>query len=241
MNLSQFFYEILPLISFIFSILLISLVLRSDWRSFQHRVFALFLLSMGLWGFTIFGMRSSPSLDSAFTWEKVVIAVIPGMPIFFYHFTLLFTRATANRLLLRSFYGLWVIFAILSLTTGLIVSGMEEKSYGHAPVFAALFVPYLAFAYVPTLLGLANLVKRYRASPSPEERNRALYILAGATLSLIGATTDVLAAQEAIPYPLAASPISSLPPSPPWPSSGTACWSFAWWCARVWLTRFWAS
>ena len=95
-----------------------------------------------------------------------------------------------------------MIFAILSLTTGLIVSGMEEKSYGHAPVFAALFVPYLAFAYVPTLLGLANPVKRYRASPSPEERNRALYILAGATLSLIGATTDVLAAQEAIPYPL---------------------------------------
>jgi hypothetical protein len=49
-NVYASFYELLPLLSFIFNIFLVSLVLRSDWRNLRNRVFALLLFTMGLWG-----------------------------------------------------------------------------------------------------------------------------------------------------------------------------------------------
>jgi hypothetical protein len=64
-NVYARFYELLPLLSFIFNIFLVSLVLRSDWINLRNRVFALLLFTMGLWGLTIFGMRTSPHPEGA--------------------------------------------------------------------------------------------------------------------------------------------------------------------------------
>ena len=65
-------YELLPLVSFIFNVFIISLILRSDWRSLRNRIFVLMLLTMGLWGITTFGMRTSPhpyGADLALIWR----------------------------------------------------------------------------------------------------------------------------------------------------------------------------
>ncbi len=202
------FYELLPLISFIASIFLISLVLRSDWRSAQNRVFALFLLTMGLWGLTIFGMRSSPHPDGmalAFMWEKGVIAVVLGVAVLFYHFSLLYTRTQAPWGLLPGFYLLWIVFALLS-PFGLIVSGMEEVTLfggylGWSARFTGLGVFYLAAGYVPTWLAIGNLARACRRTRSPEEKNRTLYMLIGAILSLAGATSDFFFAKGLLFYP----------------------------------------
>ncbi len=112
-------YELLPLVSFIFNIFIISLVLRSDWRSLRNRVFVLMLLTMGLWGITIFGMRTSPhpyGADLALIWEQGTIVMILGVWVLFYHFTLLYSNIRAPKTLMPCFYGLWAVFAVLSLT-----------------------------------------------------------------------------------------------------------------------------
>lgn len=202
MDVSEFFYQFLPLFSVIILSFLISLVIRSDWRSFSYRIFSLFLFSMALWGFFIFLMRiSTPHTDTALLWERFAIVFILATAVFFYHTTIVLTRTRSWRRLLPLFYLSIPVFAGLSFTK-LIVEEIGEKSYGNAPEFGILFAPYLVAAYIPTFLGIANLVNAYLKSPSLMERNRYLYFLIGAAFSLVGATTDILAAQEVMPYPL---------------------------------------
>ncbi|MBI2855861.1 MAG: GAF domain-containing protein [Chloroflexi bacterium] len=198
--MNQFFYELLPLISFIVLVFLASLAVRSNWRSFTNRIFSYFLLAMAMWGFLIFGMRSREDLDAAFQWERLVIPVIPFVGVFFYHFSILITRTQGNRQLLVFFYLFAMVFVALS-PTELVVEGMVKKSYGNAPEFGPLFPLYLLSAYLTVFMGALTLARAYSVTSSREQRNRFAYILIGAGCSLVGATTDILAAQEAIPYP----------------------------------------
>ena len=128
MTIYASFYELLPLISFIFNIFLLSLVLRSDWKSLRNRVFALLLFTMGLWGLTIFGVRTSPHPDGAalaLIWERTAIVMVLGVAVLFYHFSILYTRTKAPGALLPTFYIVWTMFAGLS-TAGQVVSHIEE-------------------------------------------------------------------------------------------------------------------
>ncbi|MFQ6026364.1 MAG: hypothetical protein ACE5Q6_02490, partial [Dehalococcoidia bacterium] len=209
MNVYATFYELVPLLSFIFSIFLISLVLRSDWRSTRNRVFAALLLVMGLWGFTIFGMRTSPHPDGAglaLIWEKGVLVLVLGATVLLYHFTVLYTRVKSPALLLPAFYAAWVAFVALTFT-GHVVNGMEEVTLtggylGWAPQFTTLGMASLAAGYIPAVLALYNLMWVHRNHRSPEEKNRVLYMVVGGSLSLVGATSEFVFAHSAIFYPL---------------------------------------
>ena len=53
--MNQFFYELLPLISFIFLMFLISLVVRSDWKSLTNRMAS--SVTANLESLTFSGMR----------------------------------------------------------------------------------------------------------------------------------------------------------------------------------------
>ena len=201
-------YELLPLVSFILNIFIISLVLRSDWRSLHNRIFALMLLTMGLGSITLFGMRTSPhpnGADLALIWEQGAIVLILGVWVLFYHFTQLYSNIRAPKTLMPCFYVLWAVFAVLSLT-GQIVTGVEEVTLagdyvGWAARITPLGYAYLALGYIPALLGVYNLFWVYRATNPPEEKNRSLYILVAASISLLGATSDFLFAAELFFYP----------------------------------------
>ena len=113
-------------------------------------------------------MRSSPhpdGMDLAFIWEKGVIAVILGVAVLFYHFTLLQTRRPAPFAVLPAFYILWVVFAILS-PLGIVVSGMEEITLaggylGWSAQFTAVGTVLIVFGYIPTVLGIQNLTRAF--------------------------------------------------------------------------------
>lgn len=83
-------YLFLPLLVFFFAGILLLLVLHGKARSRVHRMFALLLLALGLWGLTIFGMRSSGSLSAAIAWERFALTAVLAVSLFFYHFTVLF-------------------------------------------------------------------------------------------------------------------------------------------------------
>lgn len=208
MNVYAIFYELLPLLSFIFNIFLISLVLRSDWRNLRNRVFALLLFTMGLWGLTIFGMRTSPhpnGADLSLVWERAAIVMVLGSSVLFYHFSLLYTRVKAPGVVLPVFYLAWAGFAGLSVS-GYVVSHVAEVGLlggyvGWSARLTDLGILYLAAGYLPACLGLYNLVLHYRATGSPEEKNRILYMVVGAGLSLLGATSDFLFVSGILFYP----------------------------------------
>jgi len=201
-------YELLPLMSFIFNIFLLSLVLRSDWNALRNRVFALLLFTMALWCLTIFGVRTSPHPDGAelaMIWEKAAIVMVVGVSVLFYHFSLLYVRCKAPAAILPAFYLGWVLFAGLSIG-GQAISGVEEVILlggyiGWAGRLTHAGILYLALGYVPAVLGMYNLIQNHRQTRSPEEKNRILYIVVGAGLSLVGAISDFLFASGILFYP----------------------------------------
>jgi len=197
-------HNLVPLVAFLFNIVLIFVVLRRDWTSFLHRIFSLFLFVLALWALGIFGMRASPDLAHAFVWEKVVIVVGPSASVLFFHFTLLLTRAKRIKGLLPAAYA--VIFAFVPFSiSGFVVSGMQLKPYiepyGYAPILGPLFYPWILCIYFFLIMGAYNLLKT-RKQLSAEERNRSDYITAGVGCYLLGGVTDVLPVIGIPMYPL---------------------------------------
>lgn len=208
MTIYASFYELLPLLSFIFNIFLLSLVLRSNWKDLRNRVFALLLFTMALWGLTIFGVRTSPhpnGAELALIWEQTAIVMVLGVSVLFYHFSLLYSRSKAPTAILPTFYLVWALFAGLSIG-GQVVGHIEEVTLfggyvGWAARFTNAGIFYLALGYAPAVLGMYNLILHHRETKSPEEKNRILYIVVGAGLSLVGATSDFLFASGILFYP----------------------------------------
>ncbi|HLF04730.1 MAG TPA: ATP-binding protein [Dehalococcoidia bacterium] len=208
MDLIAALYKLLPLVSFVLNIFLISLVLRRDWQQARNRVFALLLLALGLWGFALFGMRSSPNpqgADAALAWEKMALVTVLGVAVLFLHFTVLYTRIKPHRAILPGFYLAWAVFTGLSLTNQVVDRVVDVALFGGHPgweaKFTSLGVLYLAAIHAASLLGINNLIRTYRTTRSPEERNRLLYMVVGGVLFLVGVTSDFLFPEDILFYP----------------------------------------
>ena len=130
--LSNPFYLMPPLASFVTSIILIALVLRGARRSSSRLLFCGLLLSLGLWGLLLFGMRSSPDIYHALLWDRVTPVFFHSTFILYYHFTLAYTNNKGQRGFLVVAYLSLVAFAALAPTDQLI-EGMRSEDYGYAP------------------------------------------------------------------------------------------------------------
>ncbi|MFH1484751.1 MAG: ATP-binding protein [Chloroflexota bacterium] len=194
-------YFVLPLLAFGFNLVLVPLVLRRNLRSALHRVFCLFLLSMSVWGLTIYRMRSSPTPEDAFLWEMGVFASVAAASLFFLHFTFLFTMKRPRWFFLPTAYLIMILLIPLILQ-GLVVTGMHREFYGYAPTLGFLFPLFLLYVYYLLFMGFRNMLNAYRSLSSPETRNRYAYVMAGALCSVIGATTDYLPPLGVPIYPL---------------------------------------
>ncbi|MBU2608545.1 MAG: GAF domain-containing protein [Chloroflexi bacterium] len=194
-------YDIPPLIGFGLSIILAALVLRQRPRSRLHQVFSLFLISLGLWAFTIFGMRVSPTLEQALPWEKAIFVVLPLVSVSFYHFVTLFTRSRGKGWRLLLAYSSLVLVAAIA-PTDLLVIRMREMWYGHGFIPGPLLPVYMLVYYGIVIIALLHVAKAYRLSESSLERTRYLYVAIGVTFTLVGIFVDVLAAGGVRIYPM---------------------------------------
>jgi len=184
-------YLLLPLIQAFFSLVLIAVVLKGHIWSSTHRLFSLFLLGLAIWGIMIFGMRASPDIEHAYLWEKWLVTVAPFTSVFFYHFAIRYTITRINRWLIRFFYTICLLFIPLS-AAGLVVSDMQTKPYGYAPIFGPAGSFNMLFTFGVSLLTLLIFVKAYRTSRQAEQRNRIAYIITAMVFSFVGATFDIL-------------------------------------------------
>lgn len=194
-------YIALPLVAFVLEFGLGVIALQRDLRSSLHRIFAFFLFGMSLWSLAIFGMRSSPDLERAYVWERLVMAIFPVIGVAFFHFTLQFSGLRVRKITLVSIYLIAIAFMALG-STPLVVKGMQLKFYGYAPVLGPLFFPYIAYPHLLTFMGLANLIKTYRHASSADDRNRAGYIIASMAVLFLGATSDYLPVLGSPNYPM---------------------------------------
>lgn len=184
-------YILLPLIQTLFCLVLIAVVLRGHFRSFTHRLFCLFLLGLATWGFVIFGMRASPDVEHAYSWERWLIPLGVSVAVIFYHFSVQYTAVKIKRRLLYFLYLICLLFIPLAMTR-LFISGMQIKSYGYAPIYTSVGVLWILLAGGLCIMALRNFARAYRTSPYDEEQNRAAYIIIGIAFIVIGGVFDVL-------------------------------------------------
>lgn len=194
-------YILIPFLVFAINAFLAALVARGEWRSRRRWVFTAFLAAMALWGLTIFGMRSSPTLEVAFVWERWVFVAITLASVTFYHFCLEFTDARYGRARVGLLYGSVGVVGVLS-GLGLIAPEMQRKFYGYAPVLGPGFPVYLVISYAPIALAFQVLRRRAKGLSDAEERTRLTYVMVGAAMSVAGATTDFLAPLGLRVYPM---------------------------------------
>ncbi len=182
-------YLLPPLIAAAVPLALIAVVCRWTRRRFADLLFCGMLLSVSVWALFIFGMRSSPDVESALRWDRPLVVLAYSTYLLYYHFTLAHTDHRGQRLLLVGAYVLLLV--MIGLTpTGLLIAGMRSETYGYAPVPGPLAIPLGVTGPLMMWIGAYNLFRRYRASPSDEERNRLLYLLLAIAFPLAGAFVD---------------------------------------------------
>jgi len=187
--LSHPFYLLPPLFTVVASLLLIAMVWRLGQRSFSTMLFGGFLLGMGLWAFWLFGMRSSPDVYKALLWERALPLTGYAAFVLYYHFTLVYTNTRGQRRILLVSYLYLVLIAALS-PTELLIQGMRLEAYGYAPVMAPFAFPLMMSLPALMVGGAYNLIRRYKASISYEERNRLLYLVIALLFPLLGTFID---------------------------------------------------
>ena len=194
----------IPLIPGVLNLLLIFLVLRSNWRDRLNRAVSLFLLAMAVWAFAVFGLRAVPTLEEALFWQRVAIANGALGAVLYCHFIMLLTRQSTTRSakwLIISGYLLVVLIMFLA-TTHLLVEGNQMKFYGPAPVLGRAFFVFIAVLNFYVLIGVFTIWRVARRSPSHRERNRAAYIIVGTACFLLGGMSDFLPVIGLNIYPL---------------------------------------
>lgn len=184
-------WVLVPLIACFCNLLLILVVLVSNWRAFLHRILFIFLFALGIWAFAVFALRVSPTLEGALLWQRIALGVGPIGAVLYYHFTSLLTRAKMPKGFPHIGYLLAILFLFL-VPTDLLVAGNQLRFYGPAPVLGKLFFLYIAVLYSFASLGVINLLRAARTSPSHEERNRARYVIFGTFCFLLGGLSDFL-------------------------------------------------
>ncbi len=184
-------YLTLPLVGGIISLGLACLLLKGARRSKVHRTGFGFLFFIALYGFAVFGMRNSPDLVHALTWERLLLVATSALSVFLYHFSFNFSRIEPRRWVIQTIYLFLVVFIILTYT-GLVVSGMDTDVYGYVPIPGPFFLLTVSGSYFFIILAVVNLVKGYKASQIYEERNRYLYIAIGISAMIFGALFDIV-------------------------------------------------
>ncbi|MFC2047796.1 histidine kinase N-terminal 7TM domain-containing protein, partial [Chloroflexota bacterium] len=184
-------YLLSPLSVLVVSFIMMTLLLLTTRRSRSTWLFSSLLLCVGLSGFFIFGMRSSPDIHLALPWDKAAIVTGLAIFLFYYHFTLAYTNTRGQRGILIGAY-LFLVAIIALAPTDLLLERMRLEQYGYAPVLG--FMGFLIMLGTLTLMvmGGYNLLRRYKASFSHEERNRILYLVIALLFPIVGGFLDGL-------------------------------------------------
>ena len=192
---------VIPITAFGLCLLLAGLVLARNYRSLGHRLFAVFLIGLALWGIFAFAMRSSPDAAHAWTWQLAITFSVMLSSITFLHFSFLYTHRRPVSWVLYAGYGQLLLLTILyHVSPELVSRGIGIDDFGFYPVPGPVTYIVSLSMYAFFIWGLVNFIKAYRSSNSYEEKNSFTYVIGGVCCFLLGGFTD-LASIYGVPIP----------------------------------------
>jgi len=184
-------YLQIPLVQVILSLALIPIVLKANYRKAPNILFSIYLFGLAMWGALIYMMRSSPTLEIAYSWEQWLMGIAAFPAIIFFHFSVRYTRFDVPKWLIPLTYVVATFFLMISQTDW-VITGMQLRSYGYAPIVKPLFLILVTFCYVFLAISFVSFFRAGKRTHYIEERNRYYYIMTGITFSLVGALFDIL-------------------------------------------------
>ena len=185
-------HKLLPLIAFLLNVSLAGISLLRNPGSRLNRVFAYFVSAMALWNFGTYMLRRAPDASTAYTWEVIIHIGIVVVPVFYFHFVLIFLESTTqHRPALTLAYTLAALFLFADLT-GSLMTGVNQDFWGWVPRTGPLYTPFFLYLNAFFIWGLYFLTHASEDSDSSFRRNRARLIQFGTVVTLSGAFVDFI-------------------------------------------------
>src|SRR3989304_8700566 len=188
MNLNLF--SVAGLILSITSFFLILLILIFG-KNILHRIWALFNISVGLWGVGAFFIGKITDESLALTMWRVVHIPIAFIPIFLLHVIHVLCNLRSRKIL-YFVYIQGVIFSVLSVTSRYFIPNVKFAFNSfYYDVGGPLFHPFFAIWGLIVVYAHLKLFSTYRYSKG-KIKTQILYLLVGSGLGFSGGITNFL-------------------------------------------------
>jgi diguanylate cyclase (GGDEF)-like protein/putative nucleotidyltransferase with HDIG domain len=169
----------IPLASCILFAILAVVILRQESRR-VNRTFALFLVASSVWSFTSFMLHLNPYPRYALLWNEILAATLVWTVVSYYHFVRAYNNKPGG---IGIYLGYGAVFTVLALAlsghiveyayvvNGVLYHGLGASGYVIGGI-SAVFLISATWA----------LVRRYRSSIDPTDRNRTMYLVIGSVI-----------------------------------------------------------
>ena len=186
------FIEISSLIATVFSTLLVIIIMVIAAGDKTKRTtiiysLALYILSLGVWSFCVFGLSLPQGINTAFIWIRFLNIAIISIPILFVQVVLLTVGTTkSDNFFLATSYLISLFFFLIS-PTALFTKGLRLFDFGYFAIPGPLFPVWLIFFVVLVAWGHLRLFIAYRArSSTTHKKNQVKYILLASFVATLG-------------------------------------------------------
>jgi signal transduction histidine kinase len=183
-------HRLLPLLALGLNLLLLGVAFAPDRRSPRNQVFAGFVAMLAVWNLGVFGLRSTASPETALLWEWFLHVGVIAVPVLFYHYVIVFLDAPRRDRTLIVGYAACGFFWLIT-PTSVFLEGVTVTGWGFMPDAGPLYPCFFLYFNSYMILGLHRLVRARRSMASSFMRNRALLVITGVMLSLLGGFLDL--------------------------------------------------
>jgi signal transduction histidine kinase len=189
-------WSLIPLVTCVAYIVLLVFTLQSLEKRI-NRLFSFYLCIAAIWSFISFMLHFNAFPNQALFWNNLLSVAIIWTLIAYYHFIRAFVNKPAGKLIYIGYASL-VALSVLAFNGYIVqyayvLNGVLYHSLGISLYFmAALSLIYI----VP---GVFHLIEKYRTSTDSVERNRTAYLIAGWSILMLFAYSNIIPALDGLP------------------------------------------
>ncbi|MBN1188350.1 MAG: diguanylate cyclase [Dehalococcoidales bacterium] len=173
-------YAIIPLISVIAYLTLISVIIGRPFATRGYRIFTVFITVSMMVSFCSFILHSNAFPSQTIWWNRVQMALVALSPIIYFHFTRAFFRRPAG---VQTYLGylVWIGITVYIMMGGILKSSYVQNGLLYFEI-DILFYPLLVFAGLFMIPAIVNIFLMLKMTTAPLERNRLVYLAAAAII-----------------------------------------------------------
>ncbi len=197
----------IPLVTCIVYVILLIFAMQQIQRR-TNKIFAFYIAIAAFWSFSSFMLHLDAPREQTLLWNQILVVALIWTLIAYYHFVRAYTNKAGG-------LGLYVGYAMLVILAGLSLSGyIIEYSYVvdgtlyHNLGASLYFLTGISLTYAGAVIIL--LVRKYRSSTDPIDRNRTMYLVAGWSILALLTMTNAIPRLAGLPLDHIGSLINAL-------------------------------